>query len=197
LGDVRTLSEGAGGPDRFAHGIDVEALRSEVAKDNLTAQPTQGRLEPGPQLPLQGAPRTSRPPDIERGEPVAESEQVTEAIGTELLFENERVRVWSMTIPPGGSSPVHRHRRDWLYAYVTDDNLMETRFADGRRERSLFGDGFVGFYRVGDVEHPDLTHALHNAGDHVHRQILVEFKNEPDPADGAPKRFDNGRRTTS
>jgi len=122
--------------------------------------------------------------------------EVTDAIGTELLFENDEVRVWSMTLAPGAASPVHHHLRNWLYVYVTDDNLMETQFADGRRERALFGDGFVGFHRVGDVAHPDLTHALHNAGARIHRQILVEFKTEPDPTEGAPMRYDNGRRTS-
>jgi hypothetical protein len=120
--------------------------------------------------------------------------QATEAIGTEVLFENDQVRVWSMTLAPGATSHVHHHLRNWLYVYVTDDNLMETQFADGRRERSVFGDGFVAHHRVGDINHPDLTHALRNAGESTHRQILIEFKVEPDPADGAPVRVDNGRR---
>jgi len=29
-------------------------------------------------------------------------------IGTELLFENERIRVWSMVLQPGEESPLHR-----------------------------------------------------------------------------------------
>lgn len=128
---------------------------------------------------------------------MTKAEQATEAIGTELLFENAQVRVWSMTVKPGESSPLHRHRADWLYVYVTDDNLMETQFADGRTERALFADGFVGFHRAGNGEHPDLTHALHNAGDHTHRQVLVEFKGEVDPDGGDPERFDNGRRQAS
>jgi hypothetical protein len=121
-------------------------------------------------------------------------EEITEAIGTELLFENDRVRVWSMTIEPGGASPVHRHTRDWLYVYVTDDNNMETRFLSGKRAAARFDDGYVGYHVIGDPQHPDLTHALHNRGDRTHRQVLVEFKEQSDAADGAPQREDNGRR---
>jgi hypothetical protein len=127
-----------------------------------------------------------------RSEIVTGTQEVSDAIGTELLFENERLRVWSMTLEPGESSPTHQHLSDWLYVYVTDDNLMETRFADGRRERSLFGDGFVGLHRVSDLGHQDLIHALYNAGSHTHRQILVEFKGEATA--GEPMRSDNGRR---
>lgn len=122
------------------------------------------------------------------------ADEITHAIGTELLFENDRVLVWSMVLEPGKSSPVHRHTRDWLYVYVTDDNVMETHFADGRREGAHFADGYVGFHTIGDLEHPDLVHALHNAGDHVHRQVLVEFKEPHDRRSGDPQRADNGRR---
>jgi beta-alanine degradation protein BauB len=122
------------------------------------------------------------------------SEVITDAIGTELLFENDQVRVWSMSIEPGEASPVHRHTRDWLYVYVTDDNRMETRFHSGRRARADFDDGYVGYDTIGDPDHPDLTHALHNVGAKPHRQILVEFKDEPGRGDGAPDRVDNGRR---
>ena len=120
--------------------------------------------------------------------------EITEAIGTELLFEDDRILVWSMTLDPGESSPVHRHTRDWLYVYVTDDNRMETRFHNGRREPGHFADGYTAFHALGDGKHPDLVHALHNAGDHTHRQVLIEFKGESQSSSPEPQRTDNGRR---
>lgn len=121
-------------------------------------------------------------------------EEITDAIGTELLFENDRVLIWSMTIAPGEASPLHRHTRDWLYVYVTDDNTMETQYPSGRRSTAHFGDGFVGYYEVGDGDNPELIHALHNAGERTHRRILVEFKDAADRPGGEPQQADNGRR---
>jgi len=44
-------------------------------------------------------------------------------IGTELLFENEAVRVWSMELAPGEESPYHVHKLDYVYVYVTPSRL--------------------------------------------------------------------------
>ena len=32
------------------------------------------------------------------------------AVGTGLLFENEQIRVWDITLAPGERLPLHRHR---------------------------------------------------------------------------------------
>jgi hypothetical protein len=36
-------------------------------------------------------------------------------VGTRLLFENERVRVWDLTLQPGERVPFHRHRTSYFY----------------------------------------------------------------------------------
>ena len=36
-------------------------------------------------------------------------------VGTRLLLENERVRVWDLTLAPGERVPFHRHRTSYLY----------------------------------------------------------------------------------
>ena len=38
--------------------------------------------------------------------------EVSRNVGSELLFENDRVRVWSMTLAPGESCEYHRHEND-------------------------------------------------------------------------------------
>lgn len=40
---------------------------------------------------------------------------VSPAVGTQLLFENERVRVWDLRLAPGESTGLHRHEHDYLY----------------------------------------------------------------------------------
>ena len=44
---------------------------------------------------------------------------ISEDIGTKLLFENDRVRVWDLALAPGESTGMHRHENDyctWLSA---------------------------------------------------------------------------------
>ena len=33
-------------------------------------------------------------------------------VGTAVLFENERIKVWEMDLQPGEESDLHRHDRD-------------------------------------------------------------------------------------
>jgi beta-alanine degradation protein BauB len=93
-------------------------------------------------------------------------------IGTELLFENEVVRVWSMTLEPGQAFPYHEHRLDYLYVYVTPSRIafMET---PGRvTEVRDYADGYVSYVSVGE----GITHQIRNDARIPHRQILVELK---------------------
>jgi quercetin dioxygenase-like cupin family protein len=40
-------------------------------------------------------------------------------IGTEILFENDQVRVWDMQVPPGGKKAWHHHTLDYVIINVT------------------------------------------------------------------------------
>lgn len=110
---------------------------------------------------------------------------VTTAIGTELLFENEAVRVWSMELEPGELSPVHKHESDYLFAYVTDSRIRLIP-EDQNEEVEEFDDGFVRFIKVDEP----LVHQIQNVSDVPHRQILVEMKT----AEGRGSSADNQRR---
>ena len=44
-------------------------------------------------------------------------------IGTRLLFENERVRVWEMCLEPGEESAVHRHENDYVMVQIAGDRI--------------------------------------------------------------------------
>ena len=43
---------------------------------------------------------------------------ISEDIGTRLLFENDRVRVWDLALAPGESTGMHRHENDYLYVVI-------------------------------------------------------------------------------
>jgi hypothetical protein len=44
-------------------------------------------------------------------------------VGTKLLFENDRVRVWQLRLAPGQDSAVHRHGLDHLLIQVSGDRI--------------------------------------------------------------------------
>lgn len=46
------------------------------------------------------------------------TDEISNAIGTRLLFENERVRVWEQALAPGESFPRHRHEHDYVQIVV-------------------------------------------------------------------------------
>ena len=64
-------------------------------------------------------------------------------IADRLLFENDRIRVWEMNLPPGGDSGRHRHENDYVVVMIEGDRV-------GIHEHRL-PDGTDGGYREGEV----------------------------------------------
>jgi hypothetical protein len=101
-----------------------------------------------------------------------ESHEVSPDVGTRLLFENDRVRVWDLRLAPGESTGLHRHTTDFLYV-VIGDGTLQTVFPDGNREPPrAMRDGDVRFRDVRD----ETVHAAVNAGGSPWRNIVVELK---------------------
>lgn len=115
---------------------------------------------------------------------------VSHNIGTELLFENDRLRVWDMTLEPGAASEVHEHLQDYLFVYVTADNRLEVREEGREPWQRSFEDGYVQHTVVG--KGGLVPHQLANVGRTAHRQILVEFLRESE-ADEPLEPETNGR----
>ena len=44
-------------------------------------------------------------------------------IGDTLLFENDRVRIWSLTLEPGQESPNHQHPLDYVLVTISGDRI--------------------------------------------------------------------------
>jgi beta-alanine degradation protein BauB len=100
------------------------------------------------------------------------SAAISTSVGTRLLFENDRVRVWDLRLEPGESTGLHRHTTDFLYV-VIGDGTLQTVFADGTREPSrAMHDGDVRFREVVD----EAVHEAVNAGDGPWRNIVIELK---------------------
>ena len=98
------------------------------------------------------------------------------AIGTRLLFENDRVRVWDLQLAPGESTGVHEHTSDYLYV-VIGDGALQTVYADGRRDPPRqMADGEVRFRAVNGDYADRATHEAINVGAAPWRNIVVELK---------------------
>lgn len=44
-------------------------------------------------------------------------------MGDRIVFENDRVRIWEIEIPPGGDSNVHEHELDYVLVILGGDRV--------------------------------------------------------------------------
>jgi quercetin dioxygenase-like cupin family protein len=89
-------------------------------------------------------------------------------VGTRLIFENERVRVWEFTLQSGESIEAHHHDHDYFFYPIEGGTLEVTRVSDITRLTLKAGE--VYFRKGGD------THAAKNVDDHRYHEVLVELK---------------------
>lgn len=98
-------------------------------------------------------------------------------IGTKVLFENDKIRVWDFQLEPGQSTELHRHLHDYLFIYVTPDNELSITVPNGKDYVQKSPDGHVGYFELPEKEDVQMTHMATNSGKQHHRQVLVEFLN--------------------
>ena len=99
-------------------------------------------------------------------------EPISQEVGTKLLFENDRVRVWDLCLEPGQGSGLHRHDNDYLYVVIGDGVLQRVDPDGTQMEPKPMRDGDVVFRAVDD----DCVHEAVNAGETPWRNIVVELK---------------------
>ena len=93
-------------------------------------------------------------------------------VGTRLLLENDRVRIWEICVEPGHRVPFHWHTTSYFFVCV-----------DAGRARSRFPNGFYADldYQVGVTWFSDHTeaepevHDLENVGETTIRFTTVEL----------------------
>lgn len=52
-------------------------------------------------------------------------------VGTALLFENDRVKVWEMDLEPGEDSGLHHHGHDYVLVVIDGDRIAGVPADDG------------------------------------------------------------------
>lgn len=107
-------------------------------------------------------------------------------VGTQKVFEDERVAVWHLDIEPGERVAQHTHKLDYvvrilsgstLEVFGPDKELLDT--------VELETGGAVCFRVEGDEIVSDrpgypivpATHSARNIGANIFREVLIEFKN--------------------
>jgi quercetin dioxygenase-like cupin family protein len=90
-------------------------------------------------------------------------------IGTEVIFENDLVRVWDMRVAPRGKKAWHRHTLPYVIVPITG----------GRVEiETVEGKFYYGDEKAGEAiwRPAGEAHELRNLTDELYRNILVEVK---------------------
>jgi beta-alanine degradation protein BauB len=106
-----------------------------------------------------------------------------DVVGSALLSENDKVRVWNIHLAPGQRLGAHRHRFDYFWSAITDGESIQ-HSDDGTTRRVS--------YRAGDTRHFDfgpneyLLHDLENVGTGPLVFITVEHKPQGLPAPSRP-----------
>jgi hypothetical protein len=108
-------------------------------------------------------------PDAFRDELAAAAQN--RQVGTAVLFENERVRVWDLTVEPGDRIPFHCHTTSYFFTCV-EGGRMINRFPDGNQVTLDMDDGATWFSAI-DSE-PEI-HDLENVGSTRVRFVTVEL----------------------
>lgn len=98
--------------------------------------------------------------------------EVSDQVGTKLLFENDRVRVWDLSLAPGESTGVHRHENDYFFVTVGGGLLQGVDAEGTKSDPRPMGDGEVHFP---SLEGQDAVHEAINIGDDPWRNIVVEL----------------------
>ena len=93
-------------------------------------------------------------------------------VGTRLLFENDRLKVWEIRLAPGERGPFHAHTRRYFWT-VVEPGSGRQRSPDGTVRRRA--------YELGDTQYSEpspadpMIHDLENAGETTLRFVTVEL----------------------
>jgi beta-alanine degradation protein BauB len=96
-------------------------------------------------------------------------------VGTKVVYEDDRVRVWVLKLAPGERSAIHEHEVDHLLIQVRGDRIAvepepDTKSPYRERMEAEVIPGMVTFVPAGGVE------TAVNCGDEPYYEVIVELK---------------------
>jgi hypothetical protein len=104
---------------------------------------------------------------------LSSAEIAANPIGTDLIYEDERIRVWRIDLAPGQVADFHTHELDYT-TVVIDGDMVERPNSDGTADLISVAPGQLMRWYDGTQRH-----GLRNAGTRPFRNIIVELKGLP------------------
>ena len=100
-------------------------------------------------------------------------------IGSRVIYEDDRVRVWFLKLAPGERSAIHRHDHDHLLVQIRGDRVTVVPEADSAGPYNQIYEGEVDPGMVTFVPAGGIETAL-NTGDERYHEVIVELKQSVD-----------------
>lgn len=96
-------------------------------------------------------------------------------VGTKLLHEDERVKIWEMALAPGEETEPHEHKNDYIIVVIDGDRIAGVPHVKSTGASAEYIDAPVepgSWYRMekGGIE------LARNIGTKTYREILIELK---------------------
>jgi hypothetical protein len=104
--------------------------------------------------------------------------QFSGAVGNVLVSETDDVRVWHLSLPPGGWLTFHRHVLDYFWT-TPSTGIARGYYQDGRIVDVHHYPGETRHFRHGKEEY--FVHAIENVGDTELIFVTVEFLRGDNP----------------
>ena len=121
------------------------------------------------------------------------NEEVSNDVGTQVLFEYDKVKVWNLILEPGEASPVHFHKYPCVIVHLEGLELQyhsrnDPGFGDNDVSQGLLNESQVNApygtiqnrkYQFGEANYrlPD-KHYVVNNGSETYKNIIVEIKDD-------------------
>ena len=99
-------------------------------------------------------------------------------VGTAVLLENDRVRVWELRLAPGQRTALHQHRLDYVIVPITEDRVGAEIHPDstdqlGARRQTLRDHGAT---RTGPLRPARRSRDRVKPGNTRYHDVLIELK---------------------
>jgi predicted metal-dependent enzyme (double-stranded beta helix superfamily) len=104
-----------------------------------------------------------------------DSQRVLGNVGTRLLLENDRVRVWELDLEPGQRSDIHRHDLDNLLVQIEGDRIAAIPEPDSAGKYKDYIEAVASPGKVTYITRGGIETAV-NVGTCRYREILIELK---------------------
>jgi beta-alanine degradation protein BauB len=98
--------------------------------------------------------------------------QAADTTTPKLLFENDRVKVWTLSLEPGQSTPVHTHELEEIVICLESSKIKILTPGPEPESQVVYPTAGAAFAPA--VK--GVTHILTNAGEKRYRQISIELK---------------------